>query len=161
MMKNGARSRVLGIVTLVVSGLLAGCSSSAAERAHAPAPPSGAPYIESDIPPANQPTPSPRAEVTSVQGADGVIAKREFSTAAKRLRDCPNVEKVPLRIQVQNRDGRTAITFVDQGSQKLSGDARRCVLDAMSTINVDDLATGGSPSNRPSGFTANVVLSWF
>jgi hypothetical protein len=159
MMKNGALSKVFGIVTLSVIGPLAGCASTAADRS--PAFASEAPYIESDIPPANQPTPSPRAEVTSVEGMDSATAKREFSAAANRLRECPNVEKVPIRIQVKRQDGRTAIGFVDEAPAKLTGDGRRCVLDAMSTINVDDIANDASPSNRPSGFTANVLLSWF
>ena len=145
-------------MTIVLAGSLTGCTSRA-ETQRSAAFASEAPYLESDIPPANQPT--PRAEVTSGQGFDTAKAQREFSAAAKRLRACPNVERVPVRIQVRTTDGRTDIGFVDGAQLHLTGDGRRCVLDAMSTIDVEDIASGGSPSNRPLGFTANVLLSWW
>jgi hypothetical protein len=157
MMRKGSLWRTVGVFAVALVGSAWGCASSASNQPSA-AFASSAPYLESDIPPANRPT--PRAEVVSFEGADVGHARREFSAAAHGLRACPNDGRVPVRIRVRKEtDGRTEIAFADT-VPPFSPEGRRCILDAMSTVNVEDIASGGSPSNRPLGFTANILLSW-
>jgi hypothetical protein len=156
MIREGSLSKVAAILSVALVGSVLGCTDRLSEE-RSPALANDAPYLESEIPPANQPT--PRAEVTSSDGIEPRHAAREFSAAAQRLRACPNDGRVPVRVRVENVDGRTEIAFADS-VPPLSPESRRCVLDAMSTVDVDDIASRGSPSNRPLGFTANVLLSW-
>jgi hypothetical protein len=156
MIRQGSLSTAAVAAAVALVGSVAGCSAGASGE-RSPAFASEAPYLESDIPPANQPT--PRAEVTSSEGVDATKAAREFGAAAQRLRACPNDGKLPVRVRINRVDGRTEIHFADS-VPPLSPESRRCVLDAMSTVDVDDVASRGSPSNRASGFTANILLSW-
>jgi hypothetical protein len=152
MTRNGSHSKVLVAVAVLFLGSCAG----PAVEATTPLFVSAAPR-ESDIPPANQP--GPRAEVTGTEGLDAAEARREYSAAAQRLRECPNDGRIPVRIRVKKEDGRTSISFAES-VPPLSPESRRCVLDAMSTVEVPDVASDASPSNKPSGFTAFILLSW-
>lgn len=162
MIRKGSLSHIIGVVTVALVGSTLGCTSHVvAAKAPSPTFASETKPAEYEVPPEG--AKSPRAELIASDGlADDAGARREFSQAASGLRQCPNTASVPVRIRIEENDeGRVRIRFAEaEPKLTFSSEGRRCILDAMSTIHVDDIASDGSPSNRPLGFTATVLLSW-
>ncbi len=160
MIRKGLLSHAIGALTVALVGSATGCATQLSKEL-SPDFASQAKATEWEVPAEGQRSPS--AELVSSEGIDDVAgARREISAAARGLRECPNNLSVPVRIRIdKNDEGRVHIGFVPYvPTTTFSPEGRRCILDAMSSIRVDDIPSDGSPSNRASSFTATVLLSW-
>ena len=146
--------RLAAIIALLLPAPWLGCVVTRPPEAARPAPESTQ-VMESEVP-----AEGPRVEVQRIDRGSEVAARREFGAVANQLRGCPNESPLPVRVRVVREGDHTRITFLGPVPDTLGPEARRCVLDAMSTVHLDDVRAQGSPSDRPSGFTADLVISW-
>lgn len=100
----------------------------------------------------------PRVEVDDVAGADPLSATAAILPAAGSMKECRAGSGGAIRIRIKSDKGATKMHIEDSSS--LDGAARRCVLEALSTVDIDDVASHGSPSDRPSGFSSLVTVAW-
>ena len=145
---------------LLLAGL-AGCferpAPVAPTEAAAP-PPSPAPGAAA--PAAAAPTAhlGPRVDVADVTGGDATSAREALLPTAEPMKHCVAGSGGAIRIRIRS-DERSTSMKIEEGSS-IDGAVRRCVLEALSTVDLDDIASRGSPSSRASGFSSIVTVAW-
>jgi hypothetical protein len=102
--------------------------------------------------------PSPRLVVEHVEAADKRQVQRVFSAAAAHIKECSPHNATILHVRLQGDDAAVRITL--EPGLGVNAELRRCVLEALSTVDVDDLASRATLSNRASGFTALLRVEW-
>jgi hypothetical protein len=80
-----------------------------------------------------------------------------FAPLRDRMRECAAGRSGVVRVRIKNEKNRTSMD-IEPGSS-VDG-SNRCVLEALSTVDVDDALSRSSPSNRASGFTSVVRIEW-
>jgi hypothetical protein len=63
-----------------------------------------------------------------------------------------------IRLTLTAANGKAA--YAVEPATTLAPRARRCVLEALSTVDIEGISGDASPSARPSGFTAQLRLEW-
>jgi hypothetical protein len=142
---------------IAVAALLAGCASAvdapvAPEAAHAPVAPTPAPsamYVHS----------VPVLSFESIEGAEATRTHAAFAPVTKALSQCraPGTGGL-IRLKLVAGDGKAH--YAVQPSTSLDPQARRCVLETLSTVDVDGIWSNGSPSEKPPGFTTQFRVEW-
>jgi hypothetical protein len=107
-----------------------------------------------------KPTPSlaPRLVVERVEGADPHQMQQAFAQIRQHVKDCAPRSATVLHMRLQSSDEAVRITF--EPGLEASPELRRCVLEALSTVDLDDMGSRANPSQRPSGFTALLRVEW-
>ncbi|HEX7600695.1 MAG TPA: hypothetical protein VF316_03780 [Polyangiaceae bacterium] len=100
----------------------------------------------------------PRVDLDDVEGIDPSSAKAAFQSTAVAMRACQPGSGGAVRIRVIHEKGSTRMHVEDSSS--VDGATRHCVLEALSTVDVADVASQASPSNRVSGFSSLVTVGW-
>jgi hypothetical protein len=100
----------------------------------------------------------PRVEVDDVDGVDLSAASAAILPAAGSMKECRAGSGGAMRIRIKSDKGATSMHV--EHSTSMDGAARRCVLEALSTVDIDDVASHGSPSSKPSGFSSLVTVAW-
>jgi hypothetical protein len=102
----------------------------------------------------------PSVQVDEVQGHDKEAVRTMFVPAHRPVRECrPGSSGGLLRLRVTGDHG-SARMSVDPSS---SADAamRRCVMEALSTIDLPDTLSQSSPSSSPAkGFSSVITVKW-
>ena len=99
-----------------------------------------------------------RFEVTGISGAEAAQTHAAFAPLKTRLSECRRGGGV-IRLRLVAGPGRARYTV--EPDTTLDPRARRCVLETLSTVDVEGLAT--SDPNRtaqPSGFSALFRIEW-
>ena len=97
--------------------------------------------------------------VAEAQGLDPAIVGKVYAAAREPLGHChqPGGGTVHVRIVKQ---GVSLHMHIEPGAT-LDPEAHRCVLEALSTIDLPDTAANaGGPAVPPSGFTSLITLTW-
>lgn len=98
-------------------------------------------------------------QVDQVTGDSAERARAIFAPTRDPIqKHCAPGSTGAMRVKVKSESGAVRMS-VEPGSS-LTGPMRRCVLEALSTVGVDDLH--GYPNNaaRPTGFSSLITVSW-
>lgn len=112
--------------------------------------------------PAVQTSPGPRrAPLTVILDPEGraeaARARAAFASVERRVVECqPGGGVVRLRFTSRGGNARYSI----EADTTLDGRARRCVLETLSTVEIEGISGDASPSARPSGFSALLRIEW-
>ena len=63
-----------------------------------------------------------------------------------------------MRLRMMSRPG--SVRYSIDADTMLDGHARRCVLETLSTVEIQGISGDASPSARPSGFSALFRIEW-
>lgn len=101
----------------------------------------------------------PRISVQDEKGQQLDAAQKVFSPVGQMMRECTPNQHGVITIRITS-DPRHTEMGVDPSSS-VNGVAGRCVLEHLSTIDVDEALRTQSPVDRPAkGFTSFVRLEW-
>lgn len=101
----------------------------------------------------------PRLRVEGEQGQPHASAQGAFESARKQLSECTPNQRGVLNVRIRTGPTRTSMEVDPQSS--VSRAASQCVLEVLSTIDVDEALNQGSPSDRPQRGGVSVVrLEW-
>lgn len=102
----------------------------------------------------------PKATVEEVEPGQEALAEAILAASNPSLSQCRgNAGGGMLRLRVVGSKVAARIT-IDPAST-VNDDVRRCVLEALSTIDVPDTLSQASPSMRPSaGFSSTIAVNW-
>lgn len=104
----------------------------------------------------------PRLPTVDVEDASGKPRKgpeAALSPVRKQMKECVGGKTGVVRVRVTSSKNRTSMA-IEPGSG-MTDASNRCVLETLSTIDVDDVLSQGSPSDRPpSGFTSVLRVEW-
>jgi len=102
----------------------------------------------------------PRATVEQVEPGQEALAEAIISASKPSLAECRgNSGGGTLRLRIVGSRSSAKIT-VDSDT-KVNDKVRHCVLEALSTLDVPDTLSRGSPSMAPSaGFTSIIAVNW-
>jgi hypothetical protein len=101
----------------------------------------------------------PRLSVQGEQGEPLTSAQSAFEAARAQLGECSPNQRGVLQVRIRTGPTRTAME-VDPTSS-VGGATSQCVLQTLSTIDVDDALNQGSPSDRPQRGGVSVVrVEW-
>jgi len=102
--------------------------------------------------------PAPVLVLEKVDGAQAARAGAVFAPAQKALGECHARAGAVVRLRLASEGGRAH--YAIEPATMLNPAERRCVLEALSTVDMDGISGDASPSARPSGFTALVRIEW-
>jgi hypothetical protein len=102
--------------------------------------------------------PVPVLVVEQVSGAEPARTRAVLAPAASATEPCRPGAGGVIRLKLSAADGKAR--YAVEPSTSLDPAQRRCVLEALSTIEIDGISGDASPSSRPSGFTALFRLEW-
>ncbi len=163
--------QLLGVALIAciacIACLIIACGSTPPARTAAPAgtvglrgasaAPAGAPYASPEGPPA--PPSRCRLTVTETEGCGAQDVEAIVAPVRPRLESCRGAGGGKLRIRARKAGGKLGFD-VEPGSS-LDPSQRRCVLDALATINEDESSTAWTGLNvRPTGFTSLITIEW-
>jgi hypothetical protein len=145
---------------LVVAGLLtaiSGCAPVIADRDATPAAPEVVPR------PAASAVGPRRAPVTlvidRVEGAEAARTRAAFAPVVeRRIAECQPTGNGVIRLRLVSRAGSSRFTVEPETT--LDPRARVCVLETLSTVEIEGISGDASPSSRPSGFSALFRIEW-
>ncbi len=120
--------------------------------------PQHAPFVEPRPGPVTSSWPAPVLVFEHVEGVQAERAHAAFAPARKALGDCRPGQGGVVRLRLATEGGRAQYTI--EPASTLGPVQRRCVLEALSTVDVEGISGDASPSARPSGFTALIRLEW-
>lgn len=101
----------------------------------------------------------PRLVVEGEQGQPLTKAQSAFEAARARLAECSPGSRGILNVRIQTGPTRTSMQ-VDPSSS-VGGATSQCVLETLSTIDVDEALNQGSPSDRPQRGNVSVIrVEW-
>jgi hypothetical protein len=147
---------------VLLAALLAGCGSGmdapvapvapAAVAAAAPRPaPTETPFTYVH--------PSPVLFFETIEGAEATRTHAAFAPVTQALSQCrtPGTGGV-IRLKLVAGEGKAH--YAVHPSTSIDPQARRCVLETLSTVDIDGIWSNGSPSERPPGFTTQFRVEW-
>jgi hypothetical protein len=154
---------------LLAAAMIAGCqplppAEGPADPAHAKSPGDAALSQPAPAPqPKEQAAPEaklgPRLIVEGEQGQPLASAQSAFEPARSQLAECSPNKRGVLNVRIRTGPTRTSME-VDPTSS-VGGATSQCVLETLSTIDVDEALNQASPSDRPSRGGVSVVrLEW-
>jgi hypothetical protein len=134
---------------------LAACVSSTDAPVAAP---TRAPFVMPRPGPVASTWPAPVLVFEKIEGAQEARAHAAFAPTRKALGECRPGEGGVVRLRLAAAGSKTQFTV--EPATTLGPAERRCVLEALSTVDVEGISGDASPSARPSGFTALIRLEW-
>ena len=146
---------------LLVAGLLAtvGCAPVADVRPATPPTPSA----QYRTPPGPGPAPLLPNTITSglvfdhIEGAEPTRTRAAFEPLTAKLKEChPGGGVIKLRLVSLPASSQYAV----EPETTLDGHARRCILETLSTVEIEGISGDASPSARPSGMSALLRFEW-
>jgi hypothetical protein len=138
-----------------------GCVSAVEERSTTP---SWSPPAPADAPATTRPgptapaNPAPEIVFEQIEGAEPARVRAAFAPVRERLGECRPGSNGVIRLRLV-RDKDTAKYSV-QPSTTLDPRRRTCVLETLSTVDVDGISGNASPSARTPAFTAQFRFEW-
>lgn len=102
--------------------------------------------------------PSPVLILEALDGAESARARAAFAPLPATVRGCQVGTGQILRLRLRAGEGKAHYSV--EPSTSLDPQLRRCVLEALSTVDIEGISGDASPSARPSGFTAQIRLEW-
>lgn len=150
----------LGLL-VVLAPALAGCSATTDPVAPAaPVAPPPPPVTSRPAVPAAPMYvhPVPVLTLEALEGAETARARAAFAPVPATVRECQAGTGQILRLRLVAGEGRAHYS-VDPATS-LGPQVRRCVLEALSTVDIEGISGDPSPSARPPGFTAQLKLEW-
>jgi hypothetical protein len=93
-----------------------------------------------------------------VEGAEPARARAIFAPVPRAIRECHPGSGGVIRMTLTAADGRAE--YKVEPATSLGPRARRCVLEALSTVEIEGISGDASPSARPPGFTALFRFEW-
>lgn len=102
--------------------------------------------------------PQARVFVEQSEGAESARLRAAFAPAEARVSECVSGSGGVVRLRVVARPDGARLTF--EPSSALGPRERRCVLEALSTVDVPSAAADPTPTAKPSGFTALFRIEW-
>jgi hypothetical protein len=104
----------------------------------------------------------PRLPTVEVEDASGKPKKgpdEALAPVRQQMKECVGGKTGVVRVRITSAKNRTSMD-IEPGSP-LSDASHRCVLETLSTIDVDGVLSQGSPSDRPpAGFTSVLRVEW-
>jgi hypothetical protein len=101
----------------------------------------------------------PRVSIEGEKGERMEAAQAAFEPARERMKECVPGKKGVLQVRIRTGPTRTSMDV--EPSSSLGGSTSRCVLETLSTIDVDEALNRGSPSDRPqSGYSSMMRIEW-
>ncbi len=131
---------------------------SSAEEAIPPAAPERAGFVPPRPGPIVSTWPAPVLVFEEASGAQAARAGAVFAPARRALGECHAGTGAVVRLRLASEGGRARYTI--EPATTLDAAQRRCVLEALSTVDVEGISGDASPSARPSGFSALIRLEW-
>lgn len=92
-----------------------------------------------------------------IEGAEAARARAVFASVERRVAECHQGGGV-VRLRFMSRGGNARYSIA--ADTTLDGHARRCVLETLSTVEIEGISGDASPSARPSGFSALLRIEW-
>ncbi len=102
--------------------------------------------------------PDPVLFFETIEGAEATRTHAAFAPVTKALNQCRPGTGGVIRLKLVAAADKAH--YAVQPSTSLDPQARRCVLETLSTVDVDGIWSGGSPSQRPPGFTTQFRVEW-
>lgn len=104
---------------------------------------------------------APRVAVEQVEPGQEALAQAILDASKPSMSECrANSGGGTIRLRVVGTKTSARIT-IDPGSTGMSDSMRHCVLEALSTLDVPDTLSRGSPSMAPSaGFSSIIAVNW-
>jgi hypothetical protein len=96
--------------------------------------------------------------IESVEGAEVARARATFAPVVRSVQECRPGSGGVLRVQIRSAGEQTRYTLLPGSTLGPLGG--RCALEVLSTVNLADVQSRASPSNRPTGFTALIRIEW-
>jgi hypothetical protein len=107
--------------------------------------------------PGNGPIPSVLVE--DVRGSNIDYAREVFAPTQKNIRkECLAGSTGAIRVRIKT-DNDTTKMIIEPGSS-LDGASRKCVLEALSTVDIVEILSRASPADRASGFSSVIKVEW-
>jgi hypothetical protein len=101
-----------------------------------------------------------RLTVTDTEGCASVDVETLLEPVRPRLERCHGPVGGKLRVRVR-RGAMGKLSFDLQPGSSLDPTERRCLLDALATLDVDESAPAWTGLNvRPTGFTSLITIEW-
>lgn len=92
-----------------------------------------------------------------IQGAEPARARAAFAPLVAKVTEChPGGGVIRLRLTSASASSR----YVVEPDTTLDGHARRCILETLSTVEIEGISGDASPSARPPGMSALVRFEW-
>jgi hypothetical protein len=151
---------------LTAGGLLVSCMIGCGPTVPTPVPvPPPAELPEDPVEGAPAPEmlapPEPRVMVDEMEGASREEAERLLLDTREELEECAGETAGLIRIHLTGSLESTRMTIDPESMMEVDSHTRTCVLQALSTVDLgESLSTSPSPSDRPTGFTAQLTVSW-
>jgi hypothetical protein len=101
---------------------------------------------------------APILVLEQLEGVEAGPVNAAFAPATTALAQCHPGSSGVIRLKITAAPGKARYVVVPTTS--LGPQTRRCVLETLSTVDVDGISESVSPSARPSGFTALLRLEW-
>jgi hypothetical protein len=92
-----------------------------------------------------------------VKGGSIEYARAILAPTTRIINECRTGAPTAVRVRLTSENGEAAL-HVEPGSA-LDGSIRRCVLEALSTIELPDATPKGN-APPPSGFSSLVIVEW-
>ncbi len=97
--------------------------------------------------------------VTEANGVPPALVAQAYQAAREPLQSCQQSGGGKVNVRITRQEGRFHLS-VEPGAS-LDPSARHCVLEALSTVELEDTAGNvGGPAIKPSGFTSLITVSW-
>ncbi len=146
------------ILPILLAGLVAQACSIALDGP-APKHEPKEPLSESGLAAAGVAPPSigPTILFEELQGPQPAQARAVYSKAGAALQECAK-QGGTIRVSVKG-EGERARYSIEPGSA-LDPSQRRCVLEALSVVDVDSVLQTANPTDRPSNFTGLIRIEW-
>jgi len=101
---------------------------------------------------------APVLTLETPEGPEAENARVVLAPVPTRVRECRAGPGQFLRLRLVAGSGKAHYSM--DPTTSLDPQLRRCVLEALSTVDIDAISGDASPSARPSGFTAQFRLEW-
>jgi hypothetical protein len=111
---------------------------------------------------AGPPAPAPRCRLTVSDSVGCTTGDVEtlIAPARPRLERCRNTAGGKIRVRVHSIGG-GKLAFDVEPDSSLDPTEKRCVLDSLSTLGIDESSTAWTGLNvRPTGFTSLLTIEW-
>ena len=147
------------IVLVVGLAALAGCAPTVAPRPAAPPEPSA--HYRSPPGPGQAPllpnTVTAGLFFDHIEGAEPARTRAVFAPMPAKVAEChPGGGVIRLRLVALRDSSRYAV----EPDTTLDGHARRCILETLSTVEIEGISGDASPSARPPGMSALFRIEW-
>ncbi|HSO35779.1 MAG TPA: hypothetical protein VLT33_24790 [Labilithrix sp.] len=148
----------LALVTCTILGCAAPAPAPVRSTTTAASTPPGVPLAAPEGPPA--PASRCRLTVTDTEGCGPADVEKIIEPVRPRLERCRTTTGGKLLVRVR-KAGRGRLAFDLEPGSSLDPTEKRCVLDALASLEVDESSTAWTGLNvRPTGFTSLITIEW-